>query len=43
MEKKKLRTAAGRFERRENKCGGMAHPVIAVGKKEHMADVQEMI
>jgi len=40
--KKMFCTAAGRFERRANGCG-RSYPVIILGGKEYMVDLQEMV
>ncbi|MCI8547199.1 MAG: hypothetical protein HFJ44_08275 [Clostridia bacterium] len=42
MATKTLYTAIGRFERRTNGCGRSC-PVILLGGKEHMVDMQEMV
>ncbi len=42
MALKTLYTAIGRFERRQNGCGRSC-PVIVLGGKEYMADMQEMV
>lgn len=42
MKKKSLYTAIGRFEHRNN-GQGQTYPVILLGGKEYMADLQEMI
>ncbi len=42
MTLKTLYTAVGRFERRTNGCRNRC-PVIILGEKEHMVDLQEMI
>lgn len=42
MNRKTLYTAIGRFERRAN-SRGQSHPVIILGGKEYMADIQEMV
>ncbi|MCM1214949.1 MAG: hypothetical protein NC331_06520 [Lachnospiraceae bacterium] len=39
---KTLYTAVGRFERKTNGCGRCC-PVIILGKKEYMVDIQEMV
>lgn len=41
MRKQELYTAVGRFERRTSRFG-QTHPVILLGGKEYMADLQEM-
>ena len=41
IQTKTLYTAIGRFERRHNGCGRSC-PVIVLGGKEYMADLQEM-
>lgn len=42
MQKKTLYTAVGRFDRRTNGCGRSC-PVILLGGKEYMVDLQEMV
>ena len=42
MRMKHLYTAVGRFERRTNECGRSC-PVIILGGKEYMVDLQEMV
>lgn len=42
MQKKTLYTAVGRFERRTNGCGRSC-PIILLGGKEYMVDLQEMV
>ena len=42
MRMKHFYTAAGRFERRTN-ADGRSYPIIILGGKEYMVDLQEMV